>query len=102
MKKRYKKITRKQRYKKITKRKRLKKVSKSFKRKLRLELDIPTSTKFVTLGPLGYEFKSQVFIKDNKKKRLLNGPIDFDHAVAIISHYNEFTKKAIPKWLVGK
>ncbi len=101
MKKR-KKTIRKKRTKKVSKRRRLKRVPKSFKRKLRLEIDIPTSTKFVSLNPLGYEFKNQVFIKDNKKKRLLNGPIDFDHAVSIIAHYNKNLKKALPKWLVSK
>ncbi len=91
--------------KRVTKRKakrRLKRVPGSFKRKLRLEIDIPTSTKFVSLNPLGYEFKSQVFIKDNKKRRLLNGPVDFDHAVAIIGFYNDNPKKTLPDWLTGE
>ena len=96
MKKRKKIIKRK----KMIKRKRVKKVKKLRQKKLRLELDIPTSTTLVTLSPLGYEFKSRVFIKDNKKKRLLNGPVDFDHAVSIIEHYNNNPKKALPKWLV--
>ena len=101
MKKR-KKIIRKKRTKKVRKRRRLKKVPKSFKRKLRFEVDMATSTKVTSLSPLGWEFKSQVFIKDNKKKRILNGPIDFDHAVAIIDHYNNNPKKALSKWLVGR
>ena len=96
-----KKITQKKRIKKITKRRRLKRIPKTFKKKMRLELDVPTSTKITSISPTGWEFKSQVFIKDNKKKRILNGPIDFDHAVSIIDHYNNNPKKALPKWLVG-
>ena len=111
MKKRIKKVKRKKRTKKITKRsgltfkklvKAVKAVKRKFKSKNRLELDIPTSTKFVSLNPLGYTFKSQVFIKDNKARRILNGPIDFDHAVTIIGFYNEHPKKALPKWLVRR
>ena len=88
--------------KKVTKKRRIIKRKKKVSRKLklRLELDIATSTKFTSLSPTGWEFRSQVFIKDNKKKRLLNGPIDFDHAVAIIGFYNEYPKKVLPEWLV--
>ena len=106
MKKRKKVTKRKVKRKSSLTRKKVVKTAKAVKRRhkpvMRLELDIPTSTQVVSVHPMGYEFKSQVFIKDNRGKRLLTGPLDFDHAVAIIDYYNNNLRVALPMWLARK